>query len=166
MIHQKTIHNKFRFFSIAVACVLLLTACNNNVVYSKYNTFENSEWFSKNKAVFEIEITDNQPLHDVNLMVRHAEAYPYSNLFLFLTTTYPDEKTTVGTLECRLSNSKGEWLGNGAGDIFDLTVGLTKSVKFPMVGKYIFSFEQGMRTDPLPLIMDFGMEIKKSNAVD
>jgi gliding motility-associated lipoprotein GldH len=151
-------------FFFATVC-LLLSACNSGVVYSKYNTFEKNEWFSKDKANFEVEITDIENLYDVNLMVRHAEAYPYSNLFLFLTTTYPDGKSTVDTLECRLSNSKGEWLGNGAGDIFDLTVGLSKSLKFPQAGKYIFSFEQAMRTDPLPLIMDFGMEIKKAKGV-
>lgn len=164
--HQKKIHKQLNFFIVFAFCAILFSACNSGVVYNKYNTFEKSEWYGKNKAVFEVEIADNQPLYDVNLMVRHAEAYPYSNLFLFLTTKYPDGKSTVDTLECRLSNSKGEWLGNGAGDIFDLTIGLTKSVKFPLVGKYTFSFEQAMRTDPLPLITDFGMEIKKAKSVD
>ncbi len=32
-----------------------------------------------------------------------------------------------------------------------------------MSGKYLFSFKQGMREDPLPLIMDFGFEIEKVN---
>jgi gliding motility-associated lipoprotein GldH len=143
---------------------VFLSSCNKNVVYSKYITFDNNEWYAKNKATFDMEIVDSQSLHDVNLMVRHADSYPYSNLYLFLTTKYPDGKTTVDTLECILANTKGEWLGNGAGDIFDLTIPLKKNVRFPLTGKYEFSFEQAMRTDPLPLIMDLGMEVKKVSA--
>ena len=90
----------------------------------------------------------------------------YNNLFVFLITQYPDGKTTSDTLECILANGKGEWLGKGAGDIFDMTIPLKKSMRFPLTGKYKFTFEQAMRTDPLPLIMDFGFEIKKSKSVN
>ncbi|MGZ3883275.1 MAG: gliding motility lipoprotein GldH [Bacteroidia bacterium] len=161
MISPSRIHRA----GVLLLCLLLL-GCSNHVEYSKYQTFEKNEWYVKNKAVFEIDVTDGQALHDVNLMIRHAEAYPYSNLFLFLTTKYPDGKEITDTLECILANTKGEWLGNGAGDLFDLTVPLKKNVRFPMTGKYVFTFEQAMRTDPLPMIMDFGMELKKSKPVN
>lgn len=150
-------------FSLLITAVLL-TSCNNDVVFSKYQKFEENEWHAKDKVNFEMEVTDAQSLNDVNIMVRHAEGYPYNNLFLFLTTKYPDGKTTTDTLECILANNKGEWLGNGAGDIFDITIPLKKNVRFPMTGKYSFTFEQAMRTDPLPLIMDLGFEIKKLKA--
>ena len=142
--------------------VLLLSSCRNNVVFSKYENFENNEWFAKNKVTFDLEMTDPNSFHDISVMVRHADAYPYSNLYLFLTTKYPDGKVTLDTLECILANQKGEWMGNGAGDIFDITIPLKQSTRFPLAGKYSFTFEQAMRTDPLPLIMDFGFEIKKS----
>lgn len=141
---------------------MIFTSCSKGVVFSQYQNFEGNEWYSKNKVTFETEVTDGNSLHDISLMVRHSDAYPYSNLFLFLTTKYPDGKTTTDTLECILANGRGEWMGDGAGDIFDITIPLKKSVRFPLTGKYSFTFEQAMRTDPLPLIMDFGMEIKKS----
>ena len=111
-------------------------------------------------------MTDLNSLQDISFMVRHADAYPYSNLYLFLTTKYPDGKVTLDTLECILANQKGEWMGNGAGDIFDITIPLKQSTRFPLPGKYSFTFEQAMRTDPLPLIMDFGFEIKRSKAMN
>lgn len=140
---------------------VLISSCNKNVVYSKYISFDNNEWFSKNKVTFDVDIEDLQSFNDVSIMVRHADAYPYNNLFLFLETKYPDGKTTRDTLECILANSKGEWLGNGAGDIYDMTIPLKKNVRFPLKGKYQFTFEQAMRTDPLPLIMDIGFEVKR-----
>jgi gliding motility-associated lipoprotein GldH len=149
-----------------IFAVLLLSSCKNNVVFSKYVNFENNEWFAKNKVTFDVEMSDVNSLHDISVMVRHADAYPYSNLYLFLTTKYPDGKVTLDTLECILANQKGEWMGNGAGDIFDITIPLKQSTRFPLAGKYSFTFEQAMRTDPLPLIMDFGFEIKRSKAMN
>lgn len=152
---------KYVFIVLSVASVAL-SSCSKGIVFSKYETFKDQEWFSKNKVTFDMDITDATSLNDISIMVRHADAYPYSNLYLFLTTKYPDGKSTTDTLECILANDKGEWMGDGAGDIFDITIPLKKSVRFPLVGKYSFTFEQAMRTDPLPLIMDFGMEVKKS----
>jgi gliding motility-associated lipoprotein GldH len=143
------------------ASTLLFAACNQNIVYTKYVEFENNEWYSKNKAVFDVVIEDDQTLNNISLMIRHADSYPYSNVFLFVTTTYPDGKIVKDTMEIILSNSKGEWQGSGAGDIFDFKVPVKKNVKFPLKGKYKFEFEQAMRTDPLPLVMDFGFEIEK-----
>ena len=153
---------RFNFIAALLLFFTLFSSCKNNVVFSKYENFENNEWFAKNKVTFDVDMTDMNSFHDISVMVRHADAYPYSNLYLFLTTKYPDGKVTLDTLECILANQKGEWMGNGAGDIFDITIPLKQSTRFPLAGKYSFTFEQAMRTDPLPLIMDFGFEIKRS----
>jgi gliding motility-associated lipoprotein GldH len=142
--------------------MLSFTSCNKSVVYSKYQSFKENEWFAKDKAVFEVDITDTKSLSNISLMVRHADGYPYNNLFLFVKTKYPDGKVLSDTMEIILANQKGEWQGSGAGDIFDLKIPIKKNVRFVLPGKYEFSFEQGMRVDPLPLIMDLGFEIEKS----
>ena len=151
------------FFVIVSFCVLssLLVGCSKNVVFSEYTTLPEEGWKSENKLTYTVDIKDNKPYHNVFLTVRHADAYPFSNLFVFLTTTYPNGKTSVDTLECILANKKGEWQGDGAGDLWDNKIPLKKNLIFPQAGKYTFTFEQGMRTNPLPLIMDFGMVIEK-----
>ncbi len=153
--------NKF-IILLVVGIALFSVSCNRDVVYNKYITFKDNEWYAKDKAVFDVEVTDNQSLNNISLMIRHADSYPFSNIFLFVTTKYPDGKVLTDTMEVVLANGKGEWHGSGAGDIFDLTVPIKKNVKFPQTGKYQFIFEQGMRQDPLQMIMDFGFEIKKS----
>jgi gliding motility-associated lipoprotein GldH len=142
--------------------VLALVSCNRNIVYSEYRKFKDYEWYAKDKAVFDVEIKDTQSLNNISLMVRHADSYPFNNIFLFVTTRYPDGKVLTDTMEVVLANHKGEWQGSGVGDIFDFKVPVKKNVRFTQAGMYQFSFEQGMRTDPLPLIMDFGLEIEKS----
>jgi gliding motility-associated lipoprotein GldH len=149
---------------ITVSCVMLCLAfmsCNKNVVFSEYTKIPEEGWKTANKLSYTVDITDNKPYHNVFLTVRHADSYPFSNLFVFLTTTYPDGKKSVDTLECILANKKGEWQGDGAGDLWDNKIPLKQNLMFPQAGKYTFTFEQGMRQDPLPLIMDFGMVIEK-----
>jgi len=144
-----------------MAMTLFFSSCRD-VVYSEYKTFKDYDWFAKDKAVFDLEIKDTETLNNIYLMVRHADSYQYNNLFLFVTTKYPDGKVLTDTMEVILANKKGEWLGSGSGDIFDFKVPVKKNIRFPLAGKYQFIFEQGMRVDPLPMIMDFGFEIEKS----
>ncbi len=160
MIRNQT--RKSSFVCLLCMVMALLSSCNKDVVYSEYKKFEDEQWFAKDKAVFDLDITDTQTLNNISLMIRHAESYPYNNIFLFVTTKYPDGKVLTDTMEVVLANSKGEWLGSGVGDIFDFKVPIKKNVRFPLGGKYQFTFEQAMRVDPLPMVMDFGFEIEKS----
>lgn len=158
------IHLKHKLV-VKVGCAFLLLSllsCNKDVVFSKYESFKENEWHAKDKAMFDVDVTDTESLNNISLMIRHADSYPYNNLFLFVTTNYPDGKILTDTMEIILANQKGEWLGSGAGDIFDFKVPVKKNVRFPLAGKYKFTFEQGMRVDPLPMIMDIGFEIEKS----
>jgi gliding motility-associated lipoprotein GldH len=132
------------------------------MVYTKYHTFAGNEWSSKEKAVFDVEIQDTVTLNNISLMIRHADTYPYSNLIVFVTSKYPDGHVTKDTMEIALATRKGEWQGSGAGDIYDFKIPVKKNIRFPRAGKYEFIFEQGMRSDPLPMIMDFGFEIEKT----
>ena len=154
------LNNKYWILFILV---FILSSCNNNIVYTKYQTFSENEWHSKDSAVFEFDVKDTLSLNNISLMVRHADSYEYRNLFLFVTSKYPNGKVSSDTMEIILSNEKGEWQGSGAGDIFDYKVVIKKNTRLPILGKHLFSFKQGMREDPLPLIMDFGFEIEKVN---
>lgn len=154
-------------FSFFVVC--LLTSCNKNVIYSKYERIEETKgWPAKQLIGFETELKDSNQLCDVYINVRNAESYPYKNLFLFLHTTYPNKTTSVDTIECILADDQGHWLGKGLGDLYDNTILFKKNARFKQAGKYKFAFEQAMRygnkneIDPLPLIMDIGITIEKS----
>lgn len=146
---------------VGVLLSTLFFSCNKNVVFSEYKKLPEEGWRISNKLSYDVTIDDNSKYHNVFLTVRHADAYPYSNLYLFLTTTYPDGKISTDTLECILANKKGEWQGDGAGDLWDNKIPLKKNLRFPQNGKYTFTFEHGMRSDPLPMILDFGMIVEK-----
>lgn len=155
---------KLKHIALSLLLFLIATACYQKVIYTKYETLPEHEWSSKNKLKFELDIDENQKdqFCDVYIAVRHTDYYGYNNLFLFLTTEYPNGQQKTDTIECVLANEKGEWKGDGAGDIWDNKIPLKKKVKFPLAGKYKFTYEQAMRVDPLPSIMDMGLIIEKS----
>lgn len=147
-------------------------SCRNNVVFSEYKSIpEDKGWELKNKIVLQTEIKDTLSKHDVYINVRHADAYPYRNLFLYLHTQYPNGVKKTDTLECLLADEKGNWLGSGAGDLWDHSILFKRNTRFPISGNYIFTFEQAMRfgdqpaLDPLPFILDIGLTIEKSPVV-
>ncbi|MFL5754458.1 MAG: gliding motility lipoprotein GldH [Bacteroidia bacterium] len=149
--------------------LLLLLSCNKSTVYSKYESIDVDKGWAKGQQIkFEVDIKDTVSRNNVFINVRNADSYPFRNLFLFLHTTYPDGNVKTDTLECLLSDEKGQWLGKGAGDLWDNTIPFKRNVRFPMAGKYVFSFEQAMRSgdktaiDPLPLILDIGLTIEKA----
>lgn len=156
------VNHKLKALTVLGLLCVFFSACNKNVVYSKYEKLPEEGWATNHKLSYEVDVTDMNSLNNVFITVRHADSYPYSNLFVFLTTTYPNGQTTLDTCELILANQKGEWVGDGAGDLWDNKIPLKKNVRFPQAGKYKFTFEQGMRSNPLPLILDFGMVIEKS----
>ena len=80
--------NKISILTLSLFILILtFTSCNKNVVFSEYTKLPEEGWKTENKLKFEIDIKDNKPFYNVFLNVRHADTYPYSNLFVFLTTT-------------------------------------------------------------------------------
>ena len=70
------------------------------------------------------------------------------------------KKVLLKTFHLHLSDSKGKWLGEGLGDIWDIQIPWKMGVRFPVAGKYLVEYEQGMRVDALPGIMDLGLRIE------
>lgn len=139
------------------------------MVFSEYKSIpEEKGWEKNNKISIEADLQDTESRHDVYINVRNADTYMFRNLFLYLHTKYPDGTVKTDTLECLLADEKGNWLGSGAGDLWDNSILFKKNTKFPQKGKYTFTFEQAMRygdkavIDPLPFIMDIGLTIEKS----
>ena len=155
--------------SICILLFCIITSCNKNVVYSKYERIDEEKgWPAKQLINFETEMKDTLQLYDVYINVRNAESYPYRNLFMFLHTTYPNGDMSIDTIECVLADEQGHWLGKGMGDLYDNSIFFKKNAHFKQAGKYKFAFEQTMRygnkneIDPLYLIMDVGISIEKA----
>lgn len=151
-----------KFILVSIALVLVLASCDKNRVYETNVELPKYVWNNKNKVNFIVDINDTTTLHNMYINVRNAGGYPYSNIYLFVTTEFPDRKTITDTVECILADNTGKWLGDGSGDIWDNQILYKKNVRFKQNGIYTFSYEQAMRVESLPMIMDVGLRIEKA----
>jgi gliding motility-associated lipoprotein GldH len=153
-----------RYSLLVISYSLLLTRCiDSNIVTFETHSIPGQVWNYKDTISFKAEITDIDHWYDCYVDIRNAGNYPYSNLYLFITTRYPDNKMTRDTVQEILADDNGKWLGKGLGDIKDNRLLLRKGLKFPVKGIYTFKFVQAMRITDLKGISDIGLRIEKEN---
>lgn len=148
--------------------IVLFISCDSNRVFEENREIEQGIWNVLDTITFQVEIVDSINPHDIYINVRNSGTYTFSNLFMFVTTSFPNGKMSKDTVECILADQKG-WLGSGLGDIWDNQILYRNRVRFPLLGRYTFTYEQAQRSggkaliEDLPGIMDVGIRIERQN---
>lgn len=157
-------------FPIVFAAIsaLVLTSCaDNNYVFDQNVEIPNARWIVSERAKLKVDITDTINQHNFYINVRNTEEYPYRNLYVFVTTIFPNEKSSRDTVGIVLADATGRWLGSGSG-FLSSSQHLTNTIlyqynkRFPVAGEYIFEIEQAMREDTLVGIQNIGLKIEKN----
>lgn len=151
-----------------VALILLCTlfsGCLPSPYYQKDIAIPKNEWQYSFTPSFKFEITDTNSYYKLHFIIRHTDAYPYSNIWLWVYTKKPGaagfEKTR---LEIPLAEQSGKWLGRGMGAIWEQRMPISHEgdkIILREMGKWEIRFEQNMRINPLPEILQVGLRIEK-----
>ena len=152
--------NRFSFVSILIFLLLLLS-CNSHVVYTNSEQMAKETWSLMDIPTFKVPITDTLNSNNVIFTIRSGSAYPFRNIYLFVSTTSPDGKKITDTLQYNLADEKGKWYGKGFGDVHELNLPYKSNVYFPIKGTYEFKIQHGMRIENLKGVYDFGLRIVK-----
>lgn len=159
---RPTYSTLFKTSAFLLMFSLFFSSCDTSRIYEENQTLPDNVWASDNVLKFSVNIVDTVSPTNFYVNVRNADGYPYGNLFVFVKTTFPNQKISNDTLECILADEKGQWLGSGMGDIYDNQIPFKQNVRFPISGTYTFEMQHGMRVDKIPLIMDMGLRIEKA----
>lgn len=149
------------FLFPTLIALLIITACDQSLVFEAHRALPLEGWHYKEKVVFEAPINDTTSLHNLYIDVRNTTDYGFSNFFLFLDIQFPDGKTLRDTIECILADRTGKWTGKGFGKIRSNRFLFRTDVWFPEQGTYVFKMEQAMRTEVLEGISDMGLRIER-----
>jgi len=141
--------------------MLLITSCNQNIVYSEFTRIPEETWNLFNEVTFNPVITDTTSVNDIFITLRTNPDYPFQNIWFFISATSPSGKTVTDTLEYMLTDVRGKPLGKGIGYIKETDLTFRKGVFFPEKGTYIFRIRHGMRMENLKGINDIGLRIEK-----
>jgi len=141
--------------------LLVFSSCDSKHVFEENKSIEKSSWKVTNKPVFSVSIDDIAISYNIFLNIRNRMDYPYSNIYLFLKTTFPDGKISLDTIECLLADYDGRWLGSGVGSVKFNKFLFQKGIYFPQKGKYTLDFEQDIIVNELKGITDIGLRIER-----
>lgn len=147
---------------IGLAIILLICSCTGNTFFEQNEEIKTREWDLNNPVVLKVNIEDTVSAYDLYVNLRNSNQYRYSNLYIFMTTTYPDHRIEKDTLDLTLAADDGRWKGSGLGDLYFNQFLFADKVKFVAKGEYTFQLVHGMRINPLPGIADVGLRIEKS----
>ncbi len=147
--------------------LMAFAACSDrNALLDRNAEIPNAHWAVNDEALFELQVTDTVSQHNFFINVRNTEAYAYRNLYVFLTTTFPNGKSARDTIGLMLADPMGRWYGQGSGYLSSKryhsnAIMYQYNRRFPIEGNYTFSIQQAMRTDTLGGILNIGMRIEK-----
>ena len=157
---KRMVRHLYGGVSVLLFPVIMLTGCDTALFHDSQK-IPNKIWQRDHTIRFEVPVEDTMKSYDFYIDLRNEGTYPYSNIYMFVNTTFPSGGSARDTVECILADRTGRWLGSGLGDIWDNHILFKKNVRFPTGGTYIFEFDQGMRMDALPDIIDLGISIEK-----
>jgi gliding motility-associated lipoprotein GldH len=146
---------------ISLFVIVLFPSCGDNRHYEENRDLPEGGWNVKEKLSFDFDIADTLQPYNFYFNVRNTDAYPYSNIYVFFHTKFPNGKAALDTVEFPLMNERGQWLGKGQGDIHDCQLIFRKAVRFPVAGHYHIEAEQAMRVETLPGLINAGLRIER-----
>jgi gliding motility-associated lipoprotein GldH len=137
---------------------LLLVGCQGDIVYTVFKSLPNVGWEADSSLCYQPVITDSVADYQMLITIRHTDAYPYQNLWLFVDIEQDSLLLTRDTIECYMANERGEWLGGGL-TVHELPLLYSENYRFANSGEYQISITQGMREDTLVGIKEVGVKI-------
>lgn len=146
------------FFLIAVCCGTFFS-CTQINVFEKNSTIPGYSWKSDFAVKGDFTISDTASSYNTYLVLRHTDAYKYSNIWLNVGIQAPGDSMYYTKMNIELANDAAGWMGTGMDDIWELRqlVILPLSKK----GTYNYSISQIMRDDPLAAVMSAGLRVEK-----
>jgi gliding motility-associated lipoprotein GldH len=153
----------------ALLFFMFLVSCNSGPVVGDTRSLTNA-WNKDQIIEFQIPPLDSLKNYNVFLNIRNSNEYRFNNLFLIVSIDFPHGKTVIDTLEYRLAETDGTWLGTGIGSIKESKFWYKENVSFREEGGYKLTIAQAVRNNgevdgvtDLVGITDVGFSIEEVN---
>lgn len=155
--------------SLLFALFTALAGCLPAPYFQKEEPIPQNAWTYNYKPTFTFDITDTAVIYQTFLLIRHTQAYPYSNLWMWVNIKMPgDSIMKKERVNIMLAETNGKWLGRGMGEIWEQRLPVRfadSSINFSKKGTYQISLEQDMRINPLPEVLHVGLRVEKTGLV-
>lgn len=146
------------------ACFLLLcslAACGPDHLYKNSTPLAAAGWTYRDSTRFEFQVPDTVTRYDIFLDVEYTAEYPFQNLYLKLSTRYPNGKQLTRVKSIDLFDNQGHQAGQSAGGHYRLQAALQENAYFNQTGPHTVSVGQYTRRDTLPGMVAMGLLVQR-----
>ncbi len=141
----------------------LFGSCIPSNTFEKNIAISHHQWHADDIKKIDFTISDTNSHYLMYAMIRHTDAYHFSNIWLEIETIKPDSTSTKQRIELPLAEVSGQWAGRGMDEIYEHKIRLSgnTSTKFDQTGDYIIKLKQLMRENPLQEMLSVGIRIER-----
>ena len=143
-----------------LALLLLVTACARESVYFEEQTMGDEGWPADAPAEFAFDVPDTTQAYQLDFVLRHGDEYPNANVYLFVTVLSPQGAQRCDTLNYRVADDRGAWLGKSFAGEREVRLPYAEEVRFAEPGVYTVRVQQGMRYQTLPGVRRFALQVQ------
>jgi gliding motility-associated lipoprotein GldH len=134
--------NKYLFF---LAVITLISSCDEQLVNAEYHDLPKTGWAIEDVATFQIPPQDSLASYNLFINLRNTHDYEYNNLWLISQMKFPEGKVVTDTLEYRMTEADGSFLGSGSNDVYENKLWLKEGFRFRESGTYQLALKHAMR---------------------
>ncbi len=124
----------------------MFVSCESNTVFSETRAMD-GYWGADEVVEFKLPQLDSLKNYNLFLNIRNTNEYKFNNIFLIVSMNFPHGKTVTDTLEYRMANPDGSWMGQGIGDVKENKLFYKEHVRFFEDGIYTITIAQAMRNN-------------------
>ncbi len=154
-------------YLFAVFVLLLsISGCAEQRFYEQSYALANEEWSHEDVKDFSFEVQDTTARYDLMMSIDHNTSYEYQNLYLKLTTVYPDGESRTQELSVDFADTQGRWYGDCNAKTCKVEVTLQENAFFNQVGNHTIKVEQHMRISPVHYVQAVTLSLDMRERVD
>lgn len=143
---------RFCYIMIILLCLGSCGPGHND--YSYFHNISSDGWKYGDTLSFNPDLHDSIVNGELNIVIRHSNAYAYSNLWLEI-RHFNGIGTRVDTVNIEMADVYGRWYGNGLGSSFQYQLPVSHNITL-YKGKPI-NIRHIMRVDKLEAIEQIGL---------
>ncbi len=138
----------------------LLSSCTD-YISEDFKKFDDYEWNRADIQEFTVDIPSDTLTANFLLHIRYANGFVFQNLNLVIEEITPDGQSQTAPFTYKLRGDDGAYLGDGSGDIWDITFPLKQNI-LVKGGKYRYKIGHTMPQEKLNMIMELGITAEPS----
>lgn len=158
-----------RFFVKILPILFVMSCTSKDVVFNESRSLDET-WGAEETVGFHLPELDSLKHYNLFVTLRNTNNYKFNNIFLIVTMDFPHGKSVVDTLEYRMANPDGTWMGQGIGTIKESKLWYKEDVRFFEEGEYSVRITHAMRNNGevegvknLEGITDVGFTVEESS---